>query len=105
MKNINYGLIVALLASLVLWATVAILICGCAGGGYHVKEYYPDGQLKKRVDIDYLKPLIDYQYKGTKLITDEAVIVLGESHNRPDPNAIEAAGTAIGKGIKAAKGL
>lgn len=80
------------------------MLSGCAGGGYHVKEYYPDGQLKKRVDIDYLKPLIDYQYKGTKLITDEATIILGESHNRPDANAIEAAGTAAGNIIGAAAG-
>jgi hypothetical protein len=93
MKNLNYGLIVALLASLAVWATIAILLCGCSWQGQrHTVD--PNGV----VCSEWWSMRALWMSNGVECYTETDYYKTGSNitNSQTDPNAIEAAGTAIG---------
>jgi len=93
MKNLNYGLIVALLASLAVWATIAILLCGCSWQGQrHTVD--PNGV----VCSEWWSMRALWMSNGIECYTQTPYYTSGATvkESLTDANAIEAAGTAIG---------
>ena len=90
-RRICAMVIIALLGILLVAA-----LSGCANRGQYYREYYPDGTLKRHAEFYDWKFFYWFGTESAGSETSYWKLYASKLQERPDPNAIEAAGTAAG---------
>ena len=108
-KSDKYLLVFLIGGGLLVLALLVLTSLGCCVTAYHHDHYDPEGKVTSKIEVWQGQLLHPSKYKGLDLrLPDESVVRVAESYRWPDPEAIEAAGSAggkiIGEAIKKAGG-
>jgi hypothetical protein len=100
LKELNYGLIVALLASLCIWATIAILLCGCTWQGQ--RHHIADERKMVELTSEWWSMRLMWMSNGIECYTSTPYYTSGANieESKTDPNAVEAVVEGVVEGLK-----